>query len=246
MRRNLVLLVLGLFICATTQAQSVDEILDKYYETVGGKKAWKKMSSMKMEGSAFAQGMDIPVTVYSKAPNKMKVELSINNMTMIPQAFDGETAWMINPFAGATSAQKLPEEQATELKNSVEFEPLYIEHKKKGHEITLEGKEEIDGVSCFKLKVVKNKNNDKDEATEYHFFDAENYVPVMVRSTAKSGPMKGTTSEMFFSDYQEVGKLMIPHYMEQKVNGQTFQKITFKTVEVNGKLSDDIFKFPGE
>ena len=233
MKRNVLVLFLSLFIVGTTQAQTVDDIFDNYFENVGSRKEWKKMKTMKGEGQVSAQGMQIPATIYTKAPNMIKMEMSINGMTMIPQAFDGTTAWMINPFSGGTSAQKMPEEMTKEMKDDMVFEPLYIDYKEKGHEITLEGKEEIDGTECFKLKIVKNKNNDKDESTEYHFFDTETYVPIMVRSTAKSGPSKGSETETYLSDYQEVGNLMMPFYTEQRSGGQVMFKMTLTSIKIN-------------
>ncbi|MDH4058558.1 MAG: outer membrane lipoprotein-sorting protein, partial [Cyclobacteriaceae bacterium] len=104
--------------------------------------------------------------------------------------------------------------------------------------------EEIDGVKCFKVKLEKNKNNDKEDVTEFHFFDKENYVPIMVTSFARSGPNKGTESNQYFSDYQEVEGYVVPFFMETKVNGQSFQKLTFESYLLNQAVEDSIFAFP--
>jgi len=246
MKRNLLVLFLALLISGTSQAQTVDEIIDNYFENTGGKKAWKKIKSMKVVGKVSAQGLEIPATIYTKAPNMIKMVMEVNNMTMIPQAYDGEVAWMINPFAGSTEPQKLPEEQTKEMSEQADFEPVYLDYKSKGHEITLEGKEEIEGAECFKLKVVKNKNNDKKESVEYHFFDTENFVPIMIRNTAQSGPTKGMATETFMSDYQEVGNFIMAFYTEQKVAGQVAFKMSVTEIVVDEKVEDDFFKFPGE
>ena len=66
-------------------------------------------------------------------------------------------------------------------------------------------------------------------------------VPLMQESVAKTGPMKGMTSESYFSDYQEVEGLMFPMFMEQKVNGQTAMKMTTTDVTLNDELAEDFF-----
>lgn len=227
------------------QAQSVDEIIDNYLENTGGKDKWEKMETMEMKGTAPSPQGDFPFMVYSKSPNKIKVVVDIQGKTMVPQAFDGETAWGLNPFAGGTTAQKIPAEMAWTIEEEAQFEPAYINYKEKGHEITLEGEETVDGAETYKVKIVKNKNNDKQEITEYHFFDKENFVPIMVRSSVLVGPAKGTESETYMSDYQETEYgVYMPYYIETRSNGQVAQKIVVSEIKINEDIDDSVFAFP--
>lgn len=238
-------LMLAMLVGAPAVAQDVDEIIATYFENTGGLDAWNKLETIKMTGVSPSPQGDFPFTVYNKKPNKTKIEVDVQGKKLIPQAYDGEVAWALNPFAGGTTAQKLPEEQAKLMAENAEFEPVYIDYAQKGHEITLEGTEEIDGVACYKLKIVHNKNNDKDERTEFHFFDTENFVPIMIRSTIQMGPAKGTSSETFLSEYQEVeGGVIMPHSIETRVNGQVAQQISFKEVIINSEIDDSVFAFP--
>src|SRR5258706_558288 len=138
---------------------------------------------------------------------------------------------------------KLDEEQSKELKDET-FEDPFIDYKKKGHDVSLLGTEEVDGVKCFKIQLVKNKNNEKDDVTEVHFFDNENYVPIMKVSYIRTGPSKGAEVKSYFSDYQEVGGLMFPFSLEQKMNGQTVSKLTMQTITLNDVADDSIFTYP--
>lgn len=238
------LFLLGISI-SSIQAQSVDEILANYFENTGGIKKWEKMETVVMKGSAPSPQGDFPFTVYNKKPNMMKIEVDIQGKKLIPQAYDGETAWGLNPFAGGTSAQKVPEDLAWTVEEEAEFEPVYINYKEKGHEITLEGEETIDGAETYKLKVVKNKNNDKQEIVEYHFFDKENFVPIMVRSSVLAGPAKGMESETYLSDYQETDYgVIMPYYIETRSNGQVGQKIVVQEIVINSELDDSLFAYP--
>lgn len=223
-------------------AQTADEILAKYFENTGGLAKWKAVKTMKVEAKAPTPQGEFPIVIFSKAPNKTKVIVTVQGKEFIQAAYDGETAWNLNPFAGVDPV-KLDEEQTKELREQ-EVEDAFIDYKQKGHTVALEGKEEIDGVQCFKIKLEKNKNNDRDDVIEYHYFDTENYVPIMRKSFVRSGPQKGEEIQSFMSDYQEVNGLMVPFAMEQKNKGNTISKIVIEKYYINENIDDSVFAFP--
>lgn len=243
--KRFTLFTMAIAITFISQAQTADEILANYFENTGGIDKWKAMKNMKAIGNTPTPNGDVNFTMFAKAPNKLKVEVDLGGSKMVPQAYDGETAWMLNPMAG-NQAQKLPEDQAKMIAEDASFEDDFINYKEKGHEVALEGTEEIDGVETFKIKLTKNANNDKMEKVEYHFFDKENYVPIMTRMTVTEGQAAGTTIETYLSDYQETDYgLIMPYYIEQKFNGQTGQKLTINEYLINSEIDDSMFQFPG-
>ena len=242
MIRKSALTLFLLVLVLATRAQTADEILNKYYENTGGIEKWKSLQTRKGVGKMNMQNMDFPITMYEKAPAKQRIEFSVQGLQIV-QAYDGTDAWMINPMQGGTTAVKLTDEEAKEFKDN-EFEDEFIDYKKKGHSVELKGTEEIDGVKCHKIELVKNKNNDKEDVTEIHYFDAENFVPIMVVSYAKSGAVKGQEIKTYLSDYQEVNGLMMPFFIEAKMNGQTVRKITIDNQTVNEPIEDTLFAFP--
>lgn len=240
--KRLLLFLFILFVGVSAHAQTADEILAKYLETTGGVQNWKALKTMKATGKMSMMGMDLDFNMTSKVPNKMHMVIKVQGQEII-QAYDGIDAWMLNPLAGGKEPIKLPEEQAKEMTEQ-EVEDEFIDYKKKGHEVKLLGKEEVDGTSCYKIELIKNKNNDKEDVTEIHYFDAENFVPIMTKSYARSGPSKGQEAQTYLSDYQEVNGLMIPFSMETKSNGQTVQKMTFQKITINESVEDTLFAFP--
>ncbi|MBX2816904.1 MAG: hypothetical protein KTR24_12940 [Saprospiraceae bacterium] len=219
------------------QAQTADEILTNYFETIGGVDAWKSLKSMKMEGTSSMQGMEFPITVYSKRPNFEKVEISVQGMQIV-QAFDGENAWSINPMMGSTEPAKATAEESAEAAKRT-FEDAFIDYAEKGHTVELLGTEEIEGTQAHKIRLTKKSGDE-----EFYYFDAENHVPIMMRSFAAAGPMKGQAVETYLSDYEEHEGLIMPMSMEQRINGQTFMQGTMTSVELNAELADNVFTFP--
>ncbi len=226
----------------TAQAPTADEIVTKYINAIGGKDKWKALKSMTISAKMSMMGMDLPMTLYSKPANKQKAVISIQGVEIV-QAYDGKDAWAINPMGGGKEPQLIPAADAKELTDE-EFENEFIDYKTKGHAVTYQGIEEIDGVKCYKIEMIKNKNNDKEDVTEIYFFDAENYVPISVKSYARSGQMKGQEIQSYLSDYQDVNGLMVAFFNESKVGGQTVQKLTMEKVTFNDPMDDSIFAFP--
>lgn len=235
-------LLFGICIAMASQAQTADDVLAKYFANIGGVEKWKALKSMKLTGKMNMQGLDLTFTAYQKPADKQKFIIQVNGVEII-QAYDGKDAWMLNPLMGGKDPVKLDEEQSKEMKDQ-KFEDEFIDYKKKGHEVTLQGTEEVDGVKCYKLFLVKNKNNDKEDVSEIHYLDAENYVPIMRVSYVRSGPAKGQEVKTYVSDYQEVNGLMMPFFTESKSNGQTMQKMTIEKVTLDEAIDDASFAYP--
>ncbi|MGH9740768.1 MAG: c-type cytochrome, partial [Candidatus Acidiferrum sp.] len=72
-----------------------DQLLDKYLSAVGGEAALQKISSRVEKGSINAEGHQLPVEIYSKAPEKRISIMHLPNGESIT-AFDGKQGWLAN------------------------------------------------------------------------------------------------------------------------------------------------------
>ena len=176
----------------------------------------------------------------------MLVSVDVMGQKLVPQAFDGEVAWTLNPFTGNPEPQKLPEEQLKDLKRDAVFEDPFIDFAAKGSEVTYEGTADLDGIKCHILKLVQNKGQEGNESVSTYYFDSESYLPMMTKQTVNAG-MGPQEVDIYFSDYQDIGNgLVMPFSMDQRVGGQSMQTIKFTKITVDEEVADDIFKFPGE
>ncbi len=91
-------LIIALLILAVAPitAQSADEIIDNYFENTGGADNWGKLEGQKIEAVANAQGMEIPVEIYSTKDGKQLVKITLQGQEMTQFSFDGETMWTTN------------------------------------------------------------------------------------------------------------------------------------------------------
>jgi outer membrane lipoprotein-sorting protein len=241
-------LLLAFAVCTsfiTAQAQTADEIIDKYFTQIGGKDKWKAVTSMKTTGKAKAQGMEFPVVMSQKAPNKMKLAITFQGKEMTQPAFDGTTAWTTNFMT--MKPEKMASEDSENMKDEAQIEDPFLDYKAKGYKVELDGKETIEGTECHKIKLTRKpvKVEGKDEENVYYyFFSVADNVPILSRTTIKKGQAKGMTQETSYSDYQEVNGLFIPFTIAQKMNGQQVFAMTAEKVEINAAIDDKTFAFP--
>lgn len=227
-------------------SQTVDEIIGKYFESAGGMQKIKDMKSLKMNGAVITPQGDIAIEICQKAPNKMIMTMEIMGQKMV-QAYDGQTAWMLNPLSGDTKPQKLPDEQAGSIKEDAELEDPFIDYAKKGHEVTYEGTGDVDGVKCYILKLTKNKGQGDAENVSSYYLDSDTYLPLLLKQKTNAGPMGMVDVDVIMSDYREAGDgLIMPFSIEQKMGGQTGMTFKFNTIEINQEIADDIFTYKGE
>jgi outer membrane lipoprotein-sorting protein len=245
MKRPLILLTLLFFALQVFYAQTADDIIKKYFENVGGVDRWKNMKSLKMTGNmVMAQG-EFPFTLYRKTPDKFKAVMNIMGQEIVPQAFDGITGWMINPFTGNSSPQKLTDEQSAALKVESEFEDPFIDYQARGFVASYEGTGIAGGVQCHIIKLVRPKGSDGENISATYYFDTDNYLQIMIKQS--NAQTKGQDVEIYLSDYREAGNgLMIPFVMDTQLQGQSIQKLNFTEIAVDEDMDDNLFKFPAD
>ena len=245
MKRSILLPVFLFLTVQVFHAQTADDIIKKYFDNAGGIDKWKSMTSLKMSGNLVMPQGEFPFAMYRKSPNKFKVVMKIMDKEFIPQAFDGETGWMINPFTGTDGAQKLPEEQVTALRDESEFEDPFIDYKDKGFVVSYEGTAEAGGVTCHVIKLVKHQGEEGKEMKSTYYFDTENSLQIMIKQATPQ--TMGQDVEIYMSDYREVGDgYMMPFVLDTQLDGQSIQKLNLETITVNEDIADEVFKFPGE
>ena len=223
-------------------AQDADEIVNKNIEARGGLEKLKALKIMKFSGKMtmpMQQGLEGPIVVYSKRPNQIRVEFTLQGMTGI-QAYDGQTPWMVMPFMGVKDPQKMSEDDAKEIIEQADFDGPLVDYKEKGNTVELVGKEDLEGTPAFRLKVTL-----KNGEVRHFFIDAENYLDLKVTRTTKR---EGTelTVDTFLGDYKEVGGLMVPYSIEARIADKIANQIAWEKVELEVPADDTLFKMPAE
>ncbi|UQD57626.1 outer membrane lipoprotein-sorting protein [Flavobacterium sp. K5-23] len=230
-------------ISAPIFAQSADEVIAKYFTTIGGVEKLKPLKGIKMDMSIDAQGMEIPVEMVQLAGGKMYVKLSLQGKEITQMASDGKTIWSTN-FMTMKAEKSDAETTANALLSNNDFPDALLDYKAKGYAAEFVGKETKEGTECFKLKFTKKPvtiNGVKMDDVSYYYFDTENYLPIVTETEIKAGPMKGQKAVSTMSDYQEVDGIYFPFSMN--MGGQTMK---IKKITLNPTVAETSFAFPTE
>jgi outer membrane lipoprotein-sorting protein len=230
---------LSLVVAAAAHAQTVDEIVAKNLQAKGGAEKWGSVNSVRMTGKVAVQGQEMPLTVYAKRPNLNRQEISLPDGKVV-QAFDGTTAWVINPMMGGDAPQAMPAAAADMMKNSADFDGALIDYKSKGRTIELVGKEKLGDRDVYHLKVTM-----KGGQVQHYFIDAESGLELKTSSEVDMG-MGGAkqTLDTEMSNYKQVNGIMLPHTVKQFINGKPTVEMTVTTVEFNAPIDEAIFRMP--
>jgi len=243
------LFILVTLICSyTINAQTVDEIIDNYFENTGGVENWEKIEGVKMSAKVNQGGMEIPIEIVQLKSGKMMTTINFQGQSIKQGVFDGEVLWSSNFMT--QKAEKSDEESTNMVKNEMnQFPDPFLNYKEKGFTAELVGTENVDGSETFKIKLTTTPNiieGKEVPSIAYYFFDNENFVPIQVQEEIKVGPGKGMVSEIKLSDYQEAGGIYMPFSMTQGVKGQPGAPINMDKIEINPTIDDSEFAFPEE
>ncbi len=227
---------------------TADEVIDNYFEQIGGKDALRDLKGQKMTAEVDAQGMSIPLEIYIMADGKQITKLEVMGMSMSQDAFDGKDAWSTN-FMTQEAEKAEAEDSENKLRAVGEYPSPLLDYSDKGFSVELMEDEVVDGVDCYKLKVTKKPmliEGEEVENVEYYYFDQETFIPIKTESEMHTGPEKGEMMITLYSDYQEVDGMYFPFSMTFKTEDSEGQLIELDSIELNPDVSDDFFSFPAE
>src|SRR5215468_6228718 len=126
----------------TTSAEpTVDQILDKYVQAIGGRQAVEKVTSRVTKGTfeVSAMGLKGEIEIYAKAPNKTLTIQNVSGVGEIQDGYDGKVAWSQNPMMG------LREKSGAELAAIARASDIHASLKTREHfsKLELKGKEKV-------------------------------------------------------------------------------------------------------
>jgi hypothetical protein len=183
---------------------TVDQVLDKYIQALGGRGALEKVKTRVMKGSqAGFDGTTLPLEIYREAPNKF-----LSSMTrpqgLVMQGYNGTVGWLKNP----RGQRELSGEDLAAVKRRAEFhENLKLRELYPDLKIT--AREKAGDREAFVLESEAGK-------TEINrlFFDAQTGL-LLRRQTISKNILAPIPDQVDFEDYRDVDGVKLPFTIRQ-------------------------------
>ncbi|HEX2834710.1 MAG TPA: hypothetical protein VHW00_16985 [Thermoanaerobaculia bacterium] len=203
-------------------APTTAEIVRRHLEAIGGAR-WQQVDSLLITGS----GAIGTVTWAWKKPDRVRTEEREPAGRTLVTAYDGQSAWIINPFQEARPRAMTPEEtRQWRAGLAIRSDLLDLG---KSDALELLGSENVDGKPAWKLRL---RRDSSDEV--FLWIDAKSFLLVQ-RARTIAAPWGGERTPVTpLRDYRNVEGLMLPHAVGT----------TRLTIEVNPELDDATFRPP--
>lgn len=224
-----------------TQAQSVDDVINKYIDAMGGREKLNSIKTVYLEGVAVMQnGSEINTKIWKadKALLRSETNFGMGSMTLILTKTNG---WFSNPRNGG-KFEALPEDRVKAQQGELDCTGPFVDYAAKGEKAEMLGKEDINGVSCYKIKLTFSDGRDQ---TDY--FDATTYY--LVREVKKGGMRPGAQQQgngEMTTDYAGYAKTtdgyMFPFTVTRVGMGGA---MTFEKIAVNQPVDVAALSKPG-
>ncbi len=212
-------------------SQSLDEIVKKHVDAIGGKENWSKIKTLKMECSMKSQGADIKITFHQIDKKAMRQDISLMGMTGYNIITNTE-GWNFMPFQGQTKVEPMTADDVKNAQEGLNLQDEFITYKELGKKLEYLGKDDVDGTECFKLKIT-----DKNAQETTYYIDPSNYYTIKQTIKMKSNgkEMENSTT---YSNYKKVDAGIVYPYTVS--SGWGSSEVT--NLEINPKIDEALFK----
>ena len=222
--------MIALFSLSAVQAQTVDEIINKHIEAIGGKEKLSQVKSLYFENSMEVMGNQAPVTEYLLEGKGFKSESEFNGSKII-NCYTDKSGWSVNPMMGAADPQPMPDALYNSGKIQIYVGGALVDYAAKGYKAELAGKED----GNFKIKITNGDNE------TIYLVDPTTYFvsKTMIKSEMMGQEVDVTTT---YSDYKKTDFGIVLPYSKNIDMGMFQLALKVNKVEVNKEIDPKIFE----
>ena len=215
---------------------TLDQILDKYTQALGGRPAYEKLTTRVAAGEweNVSRGVSLPVHIYAKAPDKQAEYLEApENRGTTGRGYDGTTGWSMNLLE--TGFRKVSGAELAGMQREAGFYKQ-INLKQYYKEMTIKGRDIVKGRDVYVIEATPEQGSD-----EKLYFDA--LTGLLVRQdVVYESPYGKMPVQRYYEDYREVDAVKLPFVIRSE--GQVVVVTRLKEVKHNTPIDDSRFKSP--
>jgi hypothetical protein len=214
---------------------TVDQVLDKYVQAMGGRAAVEKLKSRVMKGSQVTpDGTTIPVETYRAAPDKVVSILTTPKQGVMMSGYNGHVGWVKNQ----RGQHELSGAQLAEMKRSADFYgDLRLKEIFPGLEVV--DRERVGDRDAYVLASQASPTR-----IEKLYFDTQTGLLLRIQTITQT-MLFPIPEQIDFEDYRDVDGVKLPFTMRQSTvdprNGWTRK---YTEIKQNVPVDDAKFNPP--
>lgn len=217
---------------------TVDELLARYVEAMGGAKAINAVTSIVTKGTLDVAGLSRggSFEIHQQAPNKVMTMMDAYPFGKIKVGYNGRTGWSQTVKEGVR-----PVKVAAQLAALQRSGDIYgaVRVKNNFAKVTLAGTSHIGYREVYVLDLQPAVG-----AVERVYLDAKTYLPVRMNTVRNLGAIP-VPVEIYYDDWQTVEGIKYPFSVSQRFEKLTFS-LTVKEVRHNLALDASLFDPPAK
>ncbi|HAQ58583.1 MAG TPA: hypothetical protein DCR32_06150 [Opitutae bacterium] len=220
----------------SSNSYSVQRILERYKESLGGSRSVAALSSLSIEGYQIQDGTSYQFLMRKKRPNSIRYRLTAHE-TSVVCGFNGRQGWQRTKVGGEVTIEDLSTDQLSALRDEADFDSPLINHLEKSwNQIFLVGNEQLGDTFVNVLEVRKFRK----PFVRYYLNSTSGLVLKRVQIHAD-----GTFGlETLYRDYREIDGYQFAFEIENRISDQLVSLVRIETIEVNPGLLSFYFEKP--
>ncbi|MFA7325853.1 MAG: hypothetical protein WC121_04255 [Candidatus Kapaibacterium sp.] len=244
MIKKLVYIASIFLVAFSMNAQTVEEVLDMYYDGLGGKAKFESIKSWHLIGnSQLGQNPPGEFQFIYVAPSKIKVKTVIDTFEIVQAINSDTTGWHQIPPRGILVPTPMTEQEVSQLKGqrALVLGPFY-NYKEKGAELTYKGIVKKDSLEYKKLVLQTKIDGQDGPRSDIYLNNKTNLIEIIETQTLSGGSPVTFINKL--SNYKDVDGLMIPFTYATYVGGQKYTTLDLETIILNKQYEPSIFDMP--
>lgn len=222
----------------TAPSVSVDAILAKYTDAIGGAAAIGKITSLEKKGTATMPargGMQMQAEEVRKAPDKVLLTTNLPNGREVQRGYNGAIAWQAFPGRGA---EELTWDDLARAKQWATFIPA-LTMKQDFVRQQVVATDKIGDANAYRVMAIR-----KGGGRVFFDFDAQSGLLLRVSERIES-PLGSLPQNTDYSDYRDVNGVKVPFSVTvTQVQGPTIYK--WDSIQANVPVEDSRFEKPAQ
>lgn len=225
-----------------SRALTVDDVIERNTSAMGGRAAIEAIHSIEINLHITDPGFEVDGVYHAARPGRMRIDVQAGGKQVFTEAFDGQQGWQSHDQSEPEPASP---KAAAALRHGVELPGKLFglhEMKQRGHKIDLVGRETVDGIDYYVLRLTFG-----DGYTTSLYVDPQSWLITRrrdVRPLHVDVDPTPTTIEQRSSDFREVSGVRFA-FASTEIDlktGKQLESTKVGSIKVNPPIDESIFK----